>query len=91
MTKSAKKHPSTAAAQPPAAAEAVPVTDVTAPDLLINVSPAAARRLSEDGLRRLAAAQPAEANLPGWQSLGKGAKPNHANGRQGPRERKVRW
>ncbi|MCC3282814.1 MULTISPECIES: hypothetical protein [Arthrobacter] len=62
------------------------------PELQVNIAPAAARRLSEEGLRRLASAKSAEeANLPGWQSLGKGGKPNHANGRQGPRERKVRW
>ncbi|KPN18830.1 MULTISPECIES: hypothetical protein [Arthrobacter] len=61
------------------------------PDLQVNIAPAAARRLSEEGMRRLAAAQQQEAGLPGWQSLGKGGKPNHANGRQGPRERKVRW
>ncbi|MFZ3454488.1 hypothetical protein [Arthrobacter sp. 7Tela_A1] len=63
----------------------------TEPELQVNIAPAAARRLSEEGLRRLASAKSAEANLPGWQSLGKGGKPNHANGRQGPRERKVRW
>lgn len=96
MTKSPKKHPSATNRTPGTQADqpaAVPGsgTAAAAPDLLVNVSPAAARRLSEDGLRRLAAAQPAEANLPGWQSLGKGSKPNHANGRQGPRERKVRW
>ena len=71
-----------------------PITDPglqANPDLQVNIAPAAARRLSEEGLRRLAAAQQQEANLPGWQSLGKGGKPNHANGRQGPRERKVRW
>ena len=68
--------------QPSAAAEA---------QLQVNIAPAAARRLSEEGLRRLAAAQQQEANLPGWQSLGKGSKPSHANGRQGRRERKVRW
>lgn len=61
------------------------------PDLQINIAPAAARRLNEEGLRRLAAAQQTEGNLPGWQSLGKGGKPSHANGKQGRRERKVRW
>ncbi|MBD8042816.1 hypothetical protein H9638_03215 [Arthrobacter sp. Sa2BUA2] len=91
MTKNPKKPQPPAGGQPLAVEENLPVADAPAPDLLVNVSPAAARRLSEDGLRRLAAAQPAEANLPGWQSLGKGAKPSHANGRQGPRERKVRW
>lgn len=59
--------------------------------LQVNIAPAAARRLSEEGLQRLAAAREQEANLPGWQSLGKGGKPNHATGRQGRRERKVRW
>lgn len=60
-------------------------------DLQVNIAPAAARRLSEEGLQRLAAAREKEAGLPGWQSLGKGNKPSHANGRQGRRERKVRW
>ncbi|MER2134058.1 MAG: hypothetical protein ABS910_05190 [Arthrobacter sp.] len=68
--------------QPPAATKA---------ELQVNIAPAAARRLSEEGLQRLAAARQQEANLPGWQSLGKGNKPSHANGRQGRRERKVRW
>jgi len=61
------------------------------PQLQVNIAPAAARRLSEEGQQRLAAARQQEANLPGWQSLGKGGKPSHANGRQGRRERKVRW
>lgn len=60
-------------------------------ELQVNIAPAAARRLSEEGLQRLAAARQQEAGLPGWQSLGKGTKPSHANGRQGRRERKVRW
>ena len=68
---------------------AIPV--LPAEELHVNIAPAAARRLSDEGLRRLAASKQAEANLPGWQSLGKGGKPNHANGKQGPRERKVRW
>ncbi|MBF4994268.1 hypothetical protein ITX31_09105 [Arthrobacter gandavensis] len=59
--------------------------------LQVNIAPAAARRLSEENLQRLAAAREQEANLPGWQSLGKGGKPSHAHGRQGRRERKVRW
>ncbi|MER1996793.1 MAG: hypothetical protein ABTA24_09900 [Arthrobacter sp.] len=60
-------------------------------ELQVNIAPAAARRLSEERLQRLAAARQQEAGLPGWQSLGKGSKPSHANGRQGRRERKVRW
>lgn len=60
-------------------------------ELQVNIAPAAARKLSEEGLQRLAAARQQEAGLPGWQSLGKGSKPSHANGRQGRRERKVRW
>ncbi len=60
-------------------------------ELQVNIAPAAARRLSEEGLQRLAAARQQEVGLPGWQSLGKGSKPSHANGRQGRRERKVRW
>ncbi len=63
----------------------------TKAELQVNIAPAAARRLSEEGLQRLAAAKQQEAGLPGWQSLGKGSKPSHANGRQGRRERKVRW
>ena len=68
--------------QPAAEAEA---------ELQVNIAPAAARRLSAEGLQRLAAARQQEAGLPGWQSLGKSNKPGHANGRQGRRERKVRW
>ena len=68
--------------QPPVEADA---------EMQVNIAPAAARRLSKEGLQRLAAARQQEAGLPGWQSLGKASKPSHANGRQGPRERKVRW
>lgn len=67
-----------------------PAPPPPAGDMLINVAPSAAGRLSDAGVQRLKA-QEAEAALPGWQSLGKGHKPTHANLRQGPRERKVRW
>ena len=59
------------------------------PDLHINLAPAAEARLTGDGPDR--PAPPAEAGLPGWQSLGKDHKPTHANGKQGRREKKVRW
>ena len=95
MTKPSKharefSQPSPLPVQP--APSPLPAADpLPAGELHVNIAPAAARRLSDEGLRRLAASKQAEANLPGWQSLGKGGKPNHANGKQGPRERKVRW
>ena len=58
------------------------------PDLQIHLAPTAEARLDE---ARLAGASNPEAALPGWQSLGKAHKPTHPTGRQGPRERKVRW
>ena len=57
----------------------------------ISLTPAAEARLSKAGQAPPAAAAEAEAGLPGWQSLGKGHKPTQSTGRQGPRERKVRW
>ncbi|MCC3280731.1 hypothetical protein LJ754_16415 [Arthrobacter sp. zg-Y40] len=59
-------------------------------DLHINLAPSAEAQLGGDGRDR--PAPPAEAGLPGWQSLGKDTKPTRAHTtRQGPRERKVRW
>lgn len=78
------------AAQPAPALPAEMIAPQAAPDLRINLAPAAEARLSDAGQARSGA--PAEAGLPGWQSLGKDHKPTRAHSsRQGPRERKVRW
>lgn len=60
-----------------------------APGLEIHLAPSAEARLHDAG--QALPAGTAESALPGWQSLGKGHKPTQPTGRQGPRERKVRW
>mgnify|MGYP000021985550 CR=1 FL=1 len=57
----------------------------------VNLAPAAAAKLGTEASEKAAAAAAAESALPGWQSLGKDHKPTHANGKQGRREKKVRW
>ncbi|MCC3296009.1 hypothetical protein LJ756_15410 [Arthrobacter sp. zg-Y411] len=62
-----------------------------APGLEIHLAPSAEARLHDAGQALPTAGGAAESALPGWQSLGKGHKPTQSTGRQGPRERKVRW
>lgn len=70
-----------------------PVLDTPAAtlDATVNMAPSAAAKLGGEGPERSAAALAAESALPGWQSLGKDHKPTHVNGKQGRREKKVRW
>ena len=60
------------------------------PAATANLAPAAAAKLGTEsaGITGAAAAGTA---LPGWQSMGKGHKPTHSFGKQGRREKTVRW
>ena len=57
----------------------------------VNIAPAAAAKLGAETGALTAPGAEAEAALPGWQSLGKDHKPTHSFGKQGRREKKVRW
>ncbi|MET4061732.1 hypothetical protein ABIB35_003309 [Arthrobacter sp. UYP6] len=57
----------------------------------VNIAPAAAAKLGAEAGDKSATGAAAENGLPGWQSLGKDHKPTHINGKQGRREKKVRW
>ncbi|MDN3480519.1 hypothetical protein QMA10_01075 [Arthrobacter sp. APC 3897] len=57
----------------------------------VNIAPAAAAKLGADGGDPPVPGADAESALPGWQSLGKDHKPTHSFGKQGRREKKVRW
>ncbi|MCC9197094.1 hypothetical protein QNO08_15755 [Arthrobacter sp. zg-Y820] len=87
-----KKHHSNPLTAP---AQTVPVLSAPAPgaplEATVNMAPAAAAKLTGESPERTAASLAAESALPGWQSLGKDHKPTHANGKQGRREKKVRW
>ena len=83
MTRPKKKPVSKTSAAP------VDQASAAAPDLQVHLSDDAATRLADAGQRTGAGA--ASSALPGWQSLGGSRKPQHSSGRQGPRERKVRW
>ena len=80
----------------------LPLTDSAGPGLplaspgapqaaTVHLAPTAAAKLGSEASETAAAAAAAESALPGWQSLGKDHKPTHANGKQGRREKKVRW
>lgn len=66
------------------------MTQSTVPAATVNLAPAAAAKLGTESADK-AGASAAEAALPGWQSLGKDHKPTHPVGKQGRREKKVRW
>ncbi|WP_394940579.1 hypothetical protein [Psychromicrobium sp. YIM B11713] len=55
----------------------------------IHLSPSVEAKLS-DAAKESLARQQARA-MPGGQSVAHGHKPTHASGKQGRRERKVRW
>lgn len=56
----------------------------------MNLAPTAAAKLGADADKPVPGTQAGNA-LPGWQSLGKDHKPTHSFGKQGRREKKVRW
>lgn len=68
-----------------------PVPAPPLPEATVNLAPAAAAKLSAEAQEKTMAAMAAENALPGWQSMGKDHKPTHAYGKQGRREKKVRW
>lgn len=55
----------------------------------IRFSRAVEAKLSDAAKESLARKQ--AQSLPGGQSVAHGHKPTHSSGKQGPRERKVRW
>ena len=74
----------------PSAAQTLPASGASL-EATVSLAPAAAAKLAAEASDKAAAAMAAENALPGWQSLGKDHKPTHANGKQGRREKKVRW
>ncbi|NYE96099.1 hypothetical protein FHU41_002349 [Psychromicrobium silvestre] len=56
----------------------------------IRFTPSVEAKLSDAAKESLARKQ-AQSNLSGGQAVARGHKPTHASGKQGPRERKVRW
>ncbi|WP_104053218.1 MULTISPECIES: hypothetical protein [unclassified Arthrobacter] len=90
-----KKHPSTPF--PGLAAPASSLTSVSAVTsevpvtATVNIAPAAAAKLGAEGGDKPVPGTDTESALPGWQSLGKDHKPTHSFGKQGRREKKVRW
>ncbi len=86
---SSKKNPSMplpGLTVPVSAAPVAPPITATA-----NIAPTAAAKLGADAAEKPVPGSQAENALPGWQSLGKDHKPTHINGKQGRREKKVRW
>ena len=87
--------PSRPAASLPPSGPPAPGLPLPAPgaplEATVSLAPTAAARLGNEASDKAAAAVAAESALPGWQSLGKDHKPTHAHGKQGRREKKVRW
>ena len=75
---------------PASAGPVLPASDAPL-EATVSLAPAAAAKLAAEASDKAAAAMAAENALPGWQSLGKDHKPTHTNGKQGRREKKVRW
>jgi hypothetical protein len=91
MTHNKKNHANPLSAIPLSVPVPSTVPGPSLPEATVSLAPAAAAKLSADASEKAAAAMAAENALPGWQSLGKDHKPTHANGKQGRREKKVRW
>lgn len=66
------------------------MTSPTVPAATGNLAPAAAAKLGTESAGKTGAGASGTA-LPGWQSMGKDHKPTHSFGKQGRREKKVRW